>query len=104
MKYTPAGGRVAISAERHDGVVRYAVTDNGPGVPPELRQAIFEKFFRRPGATTPGAGLGLFIAKEIVEAHAGKIGVEGEPGARKHVLVRAARGGGVAGRSATSDD
>jgi signal transduction histidine kinase len=80
VKYTPAGGRVAISAERHDGVVRYAVTDNGPGVPPELRQAIFEKFFRRPGATTPGAGLGLFIAKEIVEAHAGKIGVEGEPG------------------------
>lgn len=81
VKYTPAGGRVAISAERHEGVVRYTVTDNGPGVPPELRQAIFEKFFRRPGATTPGAGLGLFIAKEIVEAHAGKIGVEGGPGA-----------------------
>jgi NtrC-family two-component system sensor histidine kinase KinB len=81
VKYTPAGGRIAISAERRDGVVRYAVTDSGPGVPPELRQAIFEKFFRRPGATTPGAGLGLFIAKEIVEAHAGKIGVEGQPGA-----------------------
>ncbi len=81
VKYTPAGGRIAISAERRDGVVRYNVTDNGPGVPPELRVAIFEKFFRRPGATTPGAGLGLFIAKEIVEAHGGKIGVEGEPGA-----------------------
>ncbi len=81
VKYTPAGGSVAISAERRGGVVRYSVTDNGPGVPPELRQAIFEKFFRRPGATTPGAGLGLFIAKEIVEAHGGKIGVEGEPGA-----------------------
>ena len=81
VKYAPAGGRIAISAERRDGVIRYAVTDNGPGVPPELRQAIFEKFFRRPGATTPGAGLGLFIAKEIVEAHGGKIGVEGEPGA-----------------------
>jgi signal transduction histidine kinase len=81
VKYTPAGGRIAISAERRDGTIRYAVSDNGPGVPPELRQAIFEKFFRRPGATTPGAGLGLFIAKEIVEAHGGKIGVEGEPGA-----------------------
>jgi signal transduction histidine kinase len=81
VKYTPAGGRIAISAERRDGVIRYAVTDNGPGVPPELRQAIFEKFFRRPGATAPGAGLGLFIAKEIVDAHGGKIGVEGEPGA-----------------------
>ena len=56
------------------------MTDNGPGVPPELRQAIFERFFRVPGATTPGAGLGLFIAKEIVEAHGGQIGVESEPG------------------------
>jgi signal transduction histidine kinase len=80
VKYTPAGGSIAIAAERRDGVIRYSVTDNGPGVPPELRQAIFEKFFRRPGATTPGAGLGLFIAREIVEAHGGKIGVEGEPG------------------------
>ncbi len=81
VKYTPAGGRIAISAERHEDVVRYSITDSGPGVPPELRQAIFEKFFRRPGATTPGAGLGLFIAKEIVEAHSGRIGVEGQPGA-----------------------
>ena len=95
VKYTPAGGRIAISAARRDGAVRYAVTDNGPGVPPELRQAIFEKFFRRPGATTPGAGLGLFIAKEIVEAHGGKIGVEGSPGHGQHVLVRAAGCGGV---------
>ncbi len=80
VKYTPPGGRIAVSAERRDGVVRYAVSDSGPGVPPELRQAIFEKFFRRPGATAPGAGLGLFIAKEIVEAHSGKIGVEGKAG------------------------
>ncbi len=80
VKYTPPGGRIAISAERRDGAIRYAVSDSGPGVPPELRQAIFEKFFRRPGATAPGAGLGLFIAKEIVEAHGGKIGVEGSPG------------------------
>jgi signal transduction histidine kinase len=78
VKYTPAGGRIAISAARNEDVIRYAITDSGPGVPPELRQAIFEKFVRRPGATTPGAGLGLFIAKEIVEAHAGRIGVEGE--------------------------
>ena len=76
IKYTPPEGRVVVSAERRDGVVRYTVSDTGPGIPPELRQAIFEKFFRKPGATTPGAGLGLFIAKEIIEAHAGKIGVE----------------------------
>jgi signal transduction histidine kinase len=76
IKYTPPGGRVVVSAERRDRVVRYTIADTGPGIPPELRQAIFEKFFRKPGATTPGAGLGLFIAKEIVEAHAGTIGVE----------------------------
>jgi signal transduction histidine kinase len=72
---------VEARRENREPRVWLRVSDNGPGVPPELRQAIFEKFFRRPGATAPGAGLGLFIAKEIVDAHGGKIGVDGEPGA-----------------------
>ena len=76
IKYTPPGGHVVVSAERRDRAVRFTVADTGPGVPSELRQTIFEKFFRMPGATAPGAGLGLFIAKEIVEAHDGKIGVD----------------------------
>ncbi|HET6146340.1 MAG TPA: ATP-binding protein [Polyangia bacterium] len=80
IKYTPAGGRVTVSAESHDHAVRFAIQDTGPGVPPEHRQAIFERFFRMPGATEPGAGLGLYIAKEIVDAHGGRIGVDGEPG------------------------
>jgi signal transduction histidine kinase len=80
IKYTPSGGRVTVSAESHDQVVRFAIRDTGPGIPPEHRQAIFERFFRMPGATEPGAGLGLYIAKEIVDAHGGRIGVDGEPG------------------------
>jgi signal transduction histidine kinase len=80
IKYTPAGGRVTVAAESRGHTLRFAVRDTGPGVPPQHRQAIFERFFRMPGATEPGAGLGLYIAKEIVDAHGGRIGVEGEPG------------------------
>src|SRR5581483_5217979 len=80
IKYTPEGGTVTLAGERRDGAVRYTVADTGPGIPPEYRQAIFDKLFRMPGAKASGAGLGLFIAKEIVRAHDGQIGVEGEPG------------------------
>jgi signal transduction histidine kinase len=82
VKYTPEGGTITVSAVRRDGgkAVRYTVSDTGPGIPPEYRQAIFDKLFRMPGAKATGAGLGLFIAKEIVTAHDGQIGVEGTPG------------------------
>jgi PAS domain S-box-containing protein len=80
IKYTPAGGTVTVGATQHDGFVRYTIADTGPGVAPEYRQAIFEKFFRAPGSAASGAGLGLFIAKEIVRAHGGQIGVESELG------------------------
>jgi signal transduction histidine kinase len=80
IKYTPPGGRVTLSARPNDRVVRYAVADSGPGIPPEYRQAIFEKFFRMPGSKATGAGLGLFIAQEIVRAHDGRIDVEAAAG------------------------
>jgi signal transduction histidine kinase len=69
---------VRASVER--GRARLQVTDRGPGVPHEYQRAIFEKYFRMPGAPSGGAGLGLFIAREIVQAHGGEIGVESEPG------------------------
>jgi NtrC-family two-component system sensor histidine kinase KinB len=80
IKHTPSGGKVTLHAERRAGAVRYSVTDTGPGIPPEYRQTVFEKFFRMPGTLATGAGLGLFIAKEIVTAHDGQIGVDGEGG------------------------
>ncbi len=76
LAHTPAGGRIALRALRHDGGVRFEVEDTGPGVPPEHRSAVFDKFFRAPDAPAGGAGLGLFIAREIVRGHGGEIGVE----------------------------
>jgi len=59
--------------------VRFEVSYTGPGVPPEHQQAIFDRFVRVPG-TPGGAGLGLFIAKEVVAAHGGAIGVDSRAG------------------------
>jgi len=79
VRYTPHGGSVVVRARRADGHVRFEIADTGPGVPPEHQQAIFERFVRVPG-TPGGAGLGLFIAKEVVAAHGGAIGVESRAG------------------------
>ncbi|HWW77579.1 MAG TPA: ATP-binding protein, partial [Pyrinomonadaceae bacterium] len=82
-KYSPAGTRIRVEA-RHDGgrMIRLSVEDEGPGVPQELRERVFDKFFRAmrdgdSGARRPaGTGMGLAIAKGIVEAHGGSIRVE----------------------------
>jgi signal transduction histidine kinase len=85
----PSGGEVALGAHASDGVVELAVADSGPGVPPDLRARIFEPFF----TTRPrGTGLGLAVARQIVEAHGGRIEV-GERtggGARFTLLLPAA--------------
>jgi signal transduction histidine kinase len=76
-QYSPAGERIRMRAERADGRVRVAVDDRGPGIPSEQRAGLFERFYRvRPGYEEPGIGLGLAIAKGIIEAHGGSIGVE----------------------------
>jgi signal transduction histidine kinase len=80
IRHTPAGGRIEVRAKPTNGAVRFEVADTGEGIPREHRQQIFEKFYRVPGAASGSAGLGLSIAKEIVEAHGGEIGVESEIG------------------------
>jgi two-component system, NtrC family, sensor histidine kinase KinB len=81
LKFTPPGGKVRISAEPLDKYVRFIVEDTGIGIPPEYLGRIFERFFRVPRDNQPsGAGLGLAIAKEIVDAHHGNISVESKPG------------------------
>jgi K+-sensing histidine kinase KdpD len=84
-KYSPEGTRIGVRAEgAGDGTVRLSVEDEGPGVPFELRERVFDKFFRamRDGdASAPtGAGMGLAIAKGIVEAHGGRVWIEGVAG------------------------
>jgi two-component system, NtrC family, sensor histidine kinase KinB len=79
VKYSPLGSTVTLSVKREDAKnVRFSVKDEGAGVPKELRRRIFEKFFRVSESGDEGAGLGLSIAREIVLAHGGNIGVENE--------------------------
>ncbi len=79
VKHSPAGGTITLRARREGAnQVRFAVGDEGTGVPRELRRKIFEKFYRVSESRGEGAGLGLSIAREIVLAHGGSIGVEGE--------------------------
>ena len=84
VKYSPEGGEVRVSAAASNGAVRIAVRDTGPGIPPDQQARIFEKFGRVdvPGASKPGTGLGLFIARSIAEAHGGSLDVSSgsEPG------------------------
>ena len=77
VKYSPEGGEVRVSATAANGAVQIAVRDAGPGIPREQQGRIFEKFGRVdvPGASKPGTGLGLFIARSIAEAHGGSLGV-----------------------------
>jgi signal transduction histidine kinase len=81
IKYSPAGGEVEVRAYAEDGVVRIDVSDRGPGIAKEDQKLIFEKFGRvtGAGATRPGTGLGLFIARSIVEAHGGLLEVQSVP-------------------------
>jgi signal transduction histidine kinase len=80
IRYSPAGGPVRLSAEQTNGFVRFEVSDRGPGVPADQRVRVFEKFVRLPGAPPGGAGIGLSIARDVVRAHGGEIGVEDAPG------------------------
>jgi two-component system, NtrC family, sensor histidine kinase KinB len=83
LKYTPPGGQVKVAASAEDGgeFVRFSVQDSGAGIPRQYLERIFERFFRVPGQTGgTGAGLGLAITKEIVEAHGGRVAVESSPG------------------------
>ncbi len=60
--------------------IRFEVADEGPGIPKEHQAGLFEKFFRVPGSPEGGSGLGLFIAKGLVQAHGGRMGVDSDPG------------------------
>jgi len=83
LKYTPSGGRVGISLRREGPWAALRVADTGIGLSPEEQKKIFERFYRSPEAKSRGeggAGLGLCIARSIVEAHGGKIRIESAPG------------------------
>ena len=77
IKHSPEGAEIKITAESANGQgVQFNISDQGPGVPTEYQTRIFDRFFRVPGQTKTGAGLGLSIAREITVAHGGRIGVK----------------------------
>jgi len=82
IKFTPEGGRIKLGAHQVDNQVRIEVRDNGPGIPPEQQQRIFEAFVRlaQAGNATEGTGLGLAITSSLVELHGSKLGIESQPG------------------------
>ncbi|HYO56787.1 ATP-binding protein [Archangium sp.] len=80
LKFTPAGGEVWVGARVEGELVRFHVRDTGPGIPPESLAHIFDRFWQANRTDRRGAGLGLSIAKGIVEAHGGKLQAESEPG------------------------
>jgi len=98
VKYTPAGGRIILRGETDAGrnLVSIEVDDTGPGVPPEYRERVFERFFRVEhvrGSHLPsvGVGIGLYIARQVIEAHRGSIRCDASPlgGARFRVTIPA---------------
>jgi PAS domain S-box-containing protein len=88
VKFTPPGGQVAVGARREARAVRFFVRDDGPGIPAEVHEHLFERFWQGRPTDRRGAGLGLSIAKAIVEAHGGQIWVESVPGRETTVSFR----------------
>ena len=77
-----AGAPVTIRVDRQDTWARIAIRDRGPGIPPEHQDKIFQRFYRIPNqnTTTRGSGLGLYICRNIIQAHHGELTVESQPG------------------------
>ena len=84
VRYTPEGGRVDVSVENggpgEQGMLK--VVDNGPGIPPEERSRVLDRFYRPPGTSPPGSGLGMAIVKAIADAHDATLELDSGPTGR----------------------
>lgn len=87
LRYTTEGGQVSLRCEVVDNALELDVSDTGPGIPPNCREAVFERFYRLPDTSLTGSGLGLPIAREIVHGHRGSIEI-GTPPEGTGTLIR----------------
>lgn len=84
-KFSPTGGTVTLSVSEREGWARVGVVDNGPGIPPDFQDRVFDRFAQADGSdrrAKGGTGLGLAICRSIIDAHGGKLGFTSEPGVR----------------------
>jgi two-component system, OmpR family, sensor histidine kinase QseC len=89
VRYGPEGGRVRAELARENGSVVLTIADEGAGIPAELRERVFESYYRIPGTAGNGGGLGLAIVREIAELHSARGAIEDCPGGRgTRVVVR----------------
>ena len=98
-RYTPEGTAVDVVVSAEDGTAVLVVADHGPGIPPEERVAVFERFYRGNHDAvlrTPGSGIGLALVKELAERMGGSVGLDGTDGggARFTVSFRTPPSGG----------
>jgi heavy metal sensor kinase len=91
IKFSPRGGTVSVTTGRRDGEVLVTVVDEGPGIPPDAREAVFDRFHRLDASrtrATGGSGIGLSIVREIAAAHGGRVWTEpGPDGGSRFVLA-----------------
>lgn len=76
LRYTPSGGSITIACGMHEHQAFLSVNDTGPGIPVDMREKVFERFFRLPGATASGSGLGLSIVNSIAASHRAQVLLE----------------------------
>ncbi len=91
LRYTPEGGRIEVAAHTaENNLLRLEVADTGPGIPPEIRDHVFERYaqYSMPGYERGSAGPGLSIVKDIVEAHGGRISIESNKGTGTRFIIQ----------------
>jgi len=103
IKFAPEHGKISLGASLVDGEVDFSVSDDGPGIPEEELPHLFERYWRGSTSNGPGVGLGLYIAKQIIEQHGGRIWAESRAGegATFHFRLGVASPEGAAGRRRT---
>lgn len=79
LRHTPAGGAVTVACGQQDGKAWLTVEDSGPGIAPDEREKVFERFYQSPGSLSDGCGLGLAIVQQIVRQHGGTVRIGRSP-------------------------
>ena len=87
LSHTPSGTEIRIATTRHDGRAELSVSDDGPGIPREHVERVFDRFYRVEGPHASGSGLGLAIARELAELMGGTVELVSAPGRTTFTLA-----------------